>query len=413
MRSRARRICVTGLNARNLFHAINEHAISLMNYYVGLVEFEPGEYEEMDWEILRILRKERIHFQQGNKERLYMARAQLGHGLTNVVFKSERMLLAMDGFLEERKDSCRRKAAILAVERERAAHLGTIRRYLEEKYSLGVVEMKALVEKQKETLDGKTDAKCLHRKVLRTLKDSLVDARASSLWMTHGHLSPQEEAMLCYVQDRNVFFGELNAMCGYCGKERKTVDHIATQCEKLRDYEYLWRHNEVVKSIHLLYCSRFGAVKCTRCGAHKVESIVENSRVCIKADMHIRTDLKLCHNRPDILVHDKARNEMTIVEVGITSLERLQEVEIAKARKYGPLAAELKRIYGCKVSMIPYVMTWDGIVTPYHMKYQKEIGIPRSVEAYIQTVALRRTAASMVASRGRTAAQCLPLAVHE
>ena len=40
---------------------------------------------------------------------------------------------------------------------------------------------------------------------------------------------------------------------------------------------------------------------------------------------------------------------MTIVEVGITSLERLQEAEIAKTRKYGPLAAELKRIYGCKV----------------------------------------------------------------
>ena len=58
------------------------------------------------------------------------------------------------------------------------------------------------------------------------------------------------------------------------------------------------------------------------------------------------------------MVHDKVKNEMIIVEVGITSLERLQEVEIAKARKYGPLAAELKRIYGCMVTI--YVMTWDG-----------------------------------------------------
>ena len=112
----------------------------------------------------------------------------------------------------------------------------------------------------------------------------------------------------------------------------------------------------------------------------------------------------MSHNRPDIVVHDKTRNEMTIVEVGITSLERLQEVEIAKTRKYGPLAAELKRIYGCKVSVIPYVMTWDGVVTPYHKKCQREIGIPRNVEAYIQTVALRRTLASVVASQGRSSA---------
>ena len=48
------------------------------------------------------------------------------------------------------------------------------------------------------------------------------------------------------------------------------------------------------------------------------------------------------------MVHDKEKNEMIIVEVGITSLERLQEVEIAKARKYGPLAAELKRIYDAR-----------------------------------------------------------------
>ena len=57
------------------------------------------------------------------------------------------------------------------------------------------------------------------------------------------------------------------------------------------------------------------------------------------------------------------------------------------------------------MSVIPYVMTWDGVVTPYHKKYQKEIGIPRNVEAYIQTVTLRKTVASMVASRGRSAAQ--------
>ena len=66
------------------------------------------------------------------------------------------------------------------------------------------------------------------------------------------------------------------------------------------------------------------------------------SRVCTKSDVHIRTDLKLTHDKPDIVIYDKARNEITIVEMGITSIGHLQEVEIAKARKYGPLAGELR-----------------------------------------------------------------------
>lgn len=41
-------------------------------------------------------------------------------------------------------------------------------------------------------------------------------------------------------------------------------------------------------------------------------------------------------------------------------------------------------------------MAWAGVVTPYHKKYQREIGTPRSAEAYIQTVTLRKTAACMV-----------------
>ena len=400
--SRVRKICATKLNARNTFQAINEHAISLMNYYIGLVEFEPREYREMDRDVLRILREARIHLKPGNMERLYMPRQQMGRGLTNILFKSERMLLEMYNFLDHRKGFSMRRAAILAVERKRATHLGTIKSYLKEKYNLGEVEKEALVEKQKKSLEEKTNLKVLHRKVLQTLGDPLVDTRESSSWLIHGNLSPQEEAAYCFLQDRNVFFMEPGAMCGYCGKERKTVDHMATHCTKLVDYEYTWRHDEVVRSIHLLYSNRFGIKKCAGRGAHKVEKVVENSRVCIKSDVHIRTDLKLTYDKPDIVVHDKVRNEITIVEVGITSIENLQEVEIAKGRKYGPLAGELKRIYGCSVRMIPFVMTWDGVVTTHHRRHMKDIGVPRNVEAYIQTVVLRKTLGSMLASQGRT-----------
>jgi hypothetical protein len=35
-------------------------------------------------------------------------------------------------------------------------------------------------------------------------------------------------------------------------------------------------------------------------------------------------------------------------------------------------------------------MTWDGVVTKYHKKYLKELKITNLIEAYIQTLGLRK-----------------------
>ena len=74
------------------------------------------------------------------------------------------------------------------------------------------------------------------------------------------------------------------------------------------------------------------------------------------------------------ILADKVNNVVTILEVEINLIERLQETEIVKARKYGPLAGELQRTYGCKVHVVPCVMTWAGIVTAHHRRHPKEIG---------------------------------------
>jgi hypothetical protein len=97
------------------------------------------------------------------------------------------------------------------------------------------------------------------------------------------------------------------------------------------------------------------------------------------------------HNKPDIVVHDKVENEIIIVEVGITSQDQLQTVEVGKIRKY-TLAKELRMIYKCKTTIIPNVLTWNGIVTrSFHKKDQKQLGVDRYIGAYIQSADLNRT----------------------
>ena len=42
------------------------------------------------------------------------------------------------------------------------------------------------------------------------------------------------------------------------------------------------------------------------------------------------------------------------------------ELEATKARKYDLLAGEISSMYKCQTKIMPYVMTWDGVVTKRH-----------------------------------------------
>ncbi|KAM0678288.1 hypothetical protein BDAP_001001 [Binucleata daphniae] len=58
-------------------------------------------------------------------------------------------------------------------------------------------------------------------------------------------------------------------------------------------------------------------------------------------------------------------------------------------------------MYKCRVRILPYVMTWDGLVTRFHKKNVKEIGIEPKTEAYIQLLVLQKTLESLSFERRR------------
>ena len=88
---------------------------------------------------------------------------------------------------------------------------------------------------------------------------------------------------------------------------------------------------------------------------------------------------------------DKKRREITLIEVGITGQDLLKTVETEKAHKYDLLAGELGMLHKCSVKIVPYVMTWDGIVTKHHRRHAATLGIPPNVESYIQTRVIKKT----------------------
>ena len=119
---------------------------------------------------------------------------------------------------------------------------------------------------------------------------------------------------------------------------------------------------------------------------YKVEGVTSNDRVRIKSDLPIETELRVDHNKPDIMVHDLKAKEIMLIEVGITNKNILTTTEVTKSRKYEMLANELKSIYpGTGVIIVPVVMTWDGLVTKYFKKHIEKLEINEKVVSFIQT----------------------------
>jgi hypothetical protein len=255
-----------------------------------------------------------------------------------------------------------------------------------------------LTTSQKALLYSEIKRKTLHEKLYRATGNELVSIKDSSTWLQKGNNRARHEGAYCYLQDRNVFLGA-EGLCPHCRIHKKTVDHLATRCDRMLGHDYMRRHNEVVRCLHLQLCIKYGFKRSKKI-YYSVQEIIENENAEIRVDTRVLTDIKVQHNKPDILVHDKKKN-WSIIEVGITNQDLLNVVENEKLRKYDLLANELGMVHKCKTKIIPYVMTWDGVVTTYHKKYLRELGIQPNIEAYIQSLVLKKTLESISLDRRR------------
>ncbi|MDE5978285.1 MAG: reverse transcriptase family protein [Turicibacter sp.] len=388
---RTEALCMKSLNARNMFHAINEFAISTINYYVGVVEFEPKELDQLDAKIRQILAKYGITRKSSNMERLYIDRRQLGRGLQNIKEKAELLLLNLHDHLDKEEQT----RAILICEQRLSTQLGMIKQFTGHKYGVtAAINSKALRLKHQEKRMERIRDKRMHSIVFDN-SEGHVDTKASSLWLRKGNISAKEEGMLCKLQDRNIFFH--NKSCPHCHQGKMSVEHLATNCGRMLNFDYKKRHDDVVRCLHFMFAKKFGLNERKRLKAYKVEKVISNERVRIKSDMPIITDNRIEHNKPDLMVHDLKTNEILLIEVGITNKRILPTTEVTKARKYEFLANELKLMHrGAKVTIVPVVLTWDGLVTRHFKRYMSQLGVSERIQAYIQGQTLKRTCESIL-----------------
>ena len=86
---------------------------------------------------------------------------------------------------------------------------------------------------------------------------------------------------------------------------RKTVDHLTTRCDRILGFGCMRRHKEVVRCIHLLLCRKYEFKKINKIRSHSVQEIIKNDQAEIRVDIRLVTDIKVSHNKPDVMVIDK------------------------------------------------------------------------------------------------------------
>ena len=164
------------------------------------------------------------------------------------------------------------------------------------------------------------------------------------------------------------------------------------RCSMLAQREYKRRHDNVAKNVHWRICEKYELDRANKWYEHKPDGAIENANYKILWDVMIQCDKEIEARRPDIVVVDKQRREVKIIDVAIPGDVRVCEKELGKIDKYKPLKDEIARLWEMqKVTIIPTVVGALGAITNRFGKFMQEIGIDIRIE-HVQKTALLGTA---------------------
>ena len=156
--------------------------------------------------------------------------------------------------------------------------------------------------------------------------------------------------------------------------------------------QYLHRHNQVAKYLHWNILRDIGVDTTNPWLDHKPKEITTKGKKNILWDSYIKTDKKVGHNKPDVIIHDEEKRECILIDVAIPVCQNIVKKEAEKITKYRDLEIELKKCWKLeKIRTIPVVIDALGSVTQGIDGYLKEISPNLSFDV-IQRTTLLNTA---------------------
>ena len=225
-----------------------------------------------------------------------------------------------------------------------------------------------------------------------------IDWEKSWSWLRNGDLKGCTEALVCSAQEQALrtnytkhYIDKTNdtPLCRMCSDKGETVSHLASECAKLAQTEYKRRHDNVARYIHWLLAEKCGFERATKWYEQKPEGVLENCKIKLLWDFMIQCDRVVEARRPDIVVVDKEKKDVKIIDIAIPGDNRVKGKEQEKIEKYQPLKEQIGKLWNMeKVTVIPGPL---GCISYCFEEHMEKIGIDVKLQV-IQKTALLGTA---------------------
>ena len=373
---RIRKILKSNLNAGNTIQAINLRAVSIIRYGAGIVDWRKAELQQMDRKTRKLLTIYRSMHSQGDVDRTYMKRSKGGRGLISI---EECVMLESTslGFYVNGKEE------VLLQEVVKEGFMGENE------------NPKILKDRLRKAREERYYNKSLHSVFFRETEEGR-DENNSWLWVKKGYLKKETEGLIMAAQDQairtnwirhNIDKEDISPLCRLCGARAETVSHIVSECKELAQTEYKKiRHDKVAAILHWQFCQKYGFPTTAKSYEHFIDkemTVLENEEIKLLWDFSIQTEMKIEHNKPDLVLLDKKERICYIIDVACPFDTRVEKKEKEKFEHYTDLKYELLKVWNTevtKVYIIPIVIGALGIVTKNIVKYLEKIDFKPGLE---------------------------------
>ena len=132
-------------------------------------------------------------------------------------------------------------------------------------------------------------------------------------------MAAQDQAIRTNWIRHNIDKEDISPSCRLCGERDETVSHMVSECKELAQNDYKKaRHDKVAAILHWQMCQIYGFPTTGKSYEHFVDkeiAVLENEKVKLLWDFSIQTEIKIDHNKPDLVLLHKKRRTCYIIDV--------------------------------------------------------------------------------------------------
>ena len=413
---RVRKILKTQLTSKNKITAINQLAIPVISYSIGIINWNQSDINRLDVKTRKMLIGAKVMYRNQCHPRIYLPRSQGGLGLTEIDNLHKSLTVSLGQYIQSaqsplikmvrtHQEECEsEETSVVKLARNFAGDIMTEDK--EEGIKSANIIAKASRKKYSEEYQRRNKDEWKNNKKAERFYEELnkeyIDKEGSVEWLKRGRLTFDGERLIVGAQDQALMTNVFKHMaglsqtdrCRFCHKEAETTSHLLSGCEiLLADGMYTARHNKICAYIHHTICKSLEIPCNEHVWDHEPEPVTGSEQYTLYYDKIIPTARYIENSaiKPDIVIRDKKNKTAVIIDVSVPNDYGINRAEREKINKYQQLKWDMKRNWKLtEVDIIPIIIGATGLYKTNLKTYSESIpGIPALQE--MQLCAIKGT----------------------